>query len=130
MEFILDLRTVSEANLHEHWAKRHSRHSEQKYKIQLLFMIEQPVIHLPCIIKLTRVAPRALDEDNLIYSFKYIRDYIADQIFPGQKPGRADSDPRLKWEYSQEKSKPRYYAVKVCFSSTNQPQFSIPQTSS
>lgn len=34
---------------------------------------------------------------------KYLRDALADQIFPGKAAGQADNDPRLNWEYAQEK---------------------------
>ena len=66
---------------------------------------------LPCTIKLTRVAPRALDSDNLQGAFKNIRDYIANNLLPGQPIGRADNSPYLMWEYGQEKGKPKVYQI-------------------
>lgn len=64
---------------------------------------------MPITVTLTRYAPRPYDDDNLIPAFKYIRDAISEHIL-GQvdnkkyRPGRADSDPRIKWKYSQEKT--------------------------
>lgn len=65
---------------------------------------------LPAHIKLTRVAPRILDSDNLPVSMKYFRDAIADYFIPGLAPGRADSNERLTWSYDQRKGT---YAVEI-----------------
>src|SRR5215831_9187211 len=101
----LPIYTVSEANSREHWAKKAVRHDTQRRWIWATFKTEKPNIPFPCHIKLTRVAKRYLDSDNLPVSMKYIRDAIADQIFPGLAPGQADNDSRLSWEYSQTKGK-------------------------
>ena len=77
----------------------------QRRWIWATFNSEKPVIPLPCHIKLTRIGKRYLDSDNLPMSMKYIRDAIADQIFPGLAPGQADNDERLSWEYNQTKGK-------------------------
>lgn len=81
------------------------RHDKQRRWIWATFQSEKPDIPLPCHIKLTRVAKRYLDCDNLPVSMKYIRDAIADQIFPGLAPGQADNDKRLSWQYDQIKGK-------------------------
>ncbi len=62
---------------------------------------------------LTRIAPRALDFDNLVYAFKHIRDVIADTLLPGLAAGRADDDKRLQWQYCQEKGRPKEYAFRI-----------------
>lgn len=114
----LNIKTVSEANCFEPWQKKHKRHQLQK-RIIRLWSVENRIgsTSLPCIIKLTRLSPsNGLDEDdNLRMSLKYLKDYIADQILPNQAAGRADSDKRIKWEYSQEKHP--IYAVKIEISS-------------
>ena len=46
-------------------------------------------------ILITRIAPRKLDDDNLAYACKAIRDGVALAI------GIDDGDPRLEWEYDQ-----------------------------
>lgn len=72
-------------------------------------------IKLPCIVRFTRVSPGHLDEDNLLFSFKSIRDFIADKLIPGLKPGQADGSPKIKWEYLQEKSHKEYAMILEVF---------------
>lgn len=55
----------------------------------------------------TRIAPRELDDDNLRSSFKSIRDGVADAF------GCSDRDPRLLFEYAQERGRPHEYAVRI-----------------
>jgi hypothetical protein len=62
---------------------------------------------LPCTIKITRIAPRALDDDNLAGSHKHVRDGIADWL------GVNDRDPRVKYEYAQRKGKQKEYAGQI-----------------
>lgn len=115
-EWILPIKTVSEANKHEHWSASSKRHKAQKTRIKWQFKIESAKISIPCIIKLTRISPRILDDDdNLPMAFKWIKDAIADNLIPGLAVGRADSDPRLKFQFAQEKGKPKEYAIKVEF---------------
>lgn len=107
------IKTVSEANSSEHWTKKSKRHKSQKRFIRL-WSLENNIkaTTLPCTIRLTRLAPGNLDaDDNLRMAFKWIKDFIADEILPGQAPGRADSDKRITWEYSQEKSV--IYAIRI-----------------
>lgn len=106
-------RLVSEANMSDHWTLKHKR----KKKLCLLLLSYLPDlsdVKLPCIVTLTRVAPRMLDDDNLRGAFKYVRDYVADKLVPGLQPGRADDDCRITWEYGQKKSlRPKEYAIIV-----------------
>jgi hypothetical protein len=62
---------------------------------------------LPCVVLLTRIGVRKLDGDNLQGGFKHVRDRIAQWI------GIDDADPRIDWQYSQERGKPREYAARV-----------------
>lgn len=118
IEWYIPITTVSEANTSEHWTKKRQRHKQQQFFIRSLFRRETSETPLPCVITMTRVSPRLLDDDNLRTAFKWIRDEISECIFPektshyisksGRKikiKGRADSDPRIKWEYAQEKGK-------------------------
>lgn len=59
-------------------------------------------------VQITRIAPRELDDDNLRASAKSIRDGITDAL--GLKN---DRDPKLQWEYAQERGAPKQYAVRV-----------------
>lgn len=117
ISWLLPIKTVSENNSTEHWRKKHARHKIQKNYIRMQFLIERPQIMLPCTITLTRIAPRALDSDNLQGSLKWIRDSIADNIIEGLSPGRADSDPRLTWIYAQKKGNIKEYAllIEICY---------------
>lgn len=109
----LPLVVLSESNVKEHWSKKYKRSMVQKKMIATAASLTLDKIKLPCCITLTRIAPRKLDEDNLVNAFKSIKDYVADMIIPGKAPGRADGDPRLNWFYAQEKGEPKTYGVKI-----------------
>ena len=101
----IPIKTVSEANLKEHWRVSHKRHSQQKNVIHFELIVRYIPRQLPVVVTLTRVSPRALDDDNLLYALKYIRDAVAEHFVPGLPPGRADNDPRITWKYAQDKQK-------------------------
>ena len=63
-----------------------------------------PVPAFPVVVTLVRVGSKALDDDNLAYAFKAIRDGVADAL------GVKDHDPRVSWAYAQEKGP---YAVRI-----------------
>ena len=110
----IPIKTISEANTREHWAKRSKRHSMQKMAVTSFLRADSPDIKPPCNIKLTRIAPRKLDTwDNLPMSFKYIVDSICEYIHPGKAIGRADDDPNIKIEYAQEKGAPKEYSIRI-----------------
>lgn len=73
----------------------------------------------PKSITLVRIAPRPLDTDSLAYSFAPIRDEVALQLGLGKKDslGRhvaADGpNDKTKWEYRNERGKPREYAIRI-----------------
>lgn len=96
-------RTVSELNRrgHEHWRVTHKRASEQKWLTTWILGWKRREYRFPVTVKLTRLAPRKLDEgDNLNASFKSIRDAIAKWL------GVNDGDTsRVVWTYAQERSK-------------------------
>ena len=62
---------------------------------------------LPMRIQITRIAARALDDDNLAYACKAIRDGVALAI------GIDDGDPRIAWEYAQERPAPNGPHVRI-----------------
>ncbi len=114
----IPLKTVSEANRSEHWTVSSRRHRQQQFFVRMLFNQETREIPIPCKITLTRLSSRDLDaKDNLPMSFKWISDEISECIFPEKQKayvtdkgklrpikGRLDDDPRLHWEFHQEKS--------------------------
>ncbi len=121
IEVEIPIRTVSEANVMEHWTKKHARKKQQRKAITLFMNphledIKYTLAFGICHIILTRIAPRALDEgDNLPSSFKHIRDVVAELVTGNKIPGQADSDHRLTWEYKQEKGKPKQYGIRITF---------------
>jgi hypothetical protein len=110
----IPIKTVSESNLHEHWTKKHKRKKSQKNAIQLYLA---PVVQsemLPCIITLTRIAPRSLDRhDNLPMAFKTITDSICGLLIKNKAIGQADSDNRIQVKYEQIRGLPKEYAILV-----------------
>jgi hypothetical protein len=98
----LPLRIESVANLREHWRKRAARAKGHK-----LAALAVPVHPLPCVVTLTRIAPRELDDDNLQSGFKALRDGIAARL------GVDDRDPRIRFQYRQQKGPPKVYAARV-----------------
>lgn len=99
----LPVRLVSVANLREHWRVRAIR--AKGHRQAALMVPKEP--GLPCTVLLTRIAPRQLDDDNLRSAFKALRDGIADRL------GVKDNDPRVRWEYAQERGRPKEYAARV-----------------
>ena len=107
----IPIRTVS--NAREHWrvaACRKSRERDTTSKAWLAAGGRGLHDGEHARILLTRVAPRPLDEhENLPYSFKACVDQLAECLgFP-----KRDNNPRLKWEYAQQRGKPRDYRVLV-----------------
>lgn len=112
IEFEIPVRVMSEANLREHWAKKHKRSRSQRIHThyawtQMLGTRHHVKPKPPCIVTLIRIAPRNLDTDNLARGFKAIRDQIADEL------GVDDGDPIVEWRYDQMRRGRREYAVIV-----------------
>lgn len=106
----LPIRTVSESNAREHWASKHRRVSAQRTCVELALRARLSGLRelaLPCTVRLTRVAPRALDDDNLRGALKACRDGAADAL------GIQDNDPRVTWAYDQRKGAVRVYAIEL-----------------
>lgn len=102
ISFTIPVRTVSEANAHEHWRPRQKRAKQQR-GVALMYAHDLPP--LPAIVMMTRLAPNELDSDNLAGSMKHVRDGIADAYEVD------DGDKRYDWRYAQEKSKE--YGVRI-----------------
>lgn len=110
IEFPLVLPSV--ANLREHWAKKAKRVKVQRSATRIymsasrLAIINEPGIgpdglwpRCSLSVRLTRVAPRTLDGDNLQAAFKAVRDEIAAYL------GIDDGDERIRFTYAQAKGK-------------------------
>lgn len=101
--FEIPMRLMSEANTHQHWRKKYERNKRQQKAIKLVWLSKRPVVGVPCRVCLTRIGPRNLDYDNMVYAFKSVRDQVAELILPGLAKGAADGEGRgIEWSYSQE----------------------------
>ncbi len=124
----LPIKTVSEANGHkkavkrngktvyktEHWSAGAKRHRMQKEAVKFGCANRITPDMLPCIIKLTRIAPRFLDSfENLPMSLKYVNDAICELLVPGKAIGRADGDKRIQTICEQIKGAPHEYAIQI-----------------
>jgi hypothetical protein len=110
LEFTIPgLRVVSEANLRDSWPARFRRKKAQQIEVHAEWKrhARGVKIKLPCVVRLTRIGPQRLDDDNLSGAFKSCRDQIAKEI------GVDDGDDRIKFEYAQIAVGRREYAVKV-----------------
>lgn len=114
--FTIPIRTWAGENQRLHWAERAKRAKSQRHATAACWRAEsflmvnrrQFMPTPPCVVTLTRIAPRMLDEgDNLSSSQKAIRDQIAAEL------GIDDRDSRVEWRYRQERGKPNEYAVRV-----------------
>lgn len=97
----------SAANLREHHFARHRRVKAQRTLVHLSWprAWKDRGWRFPLVVELLRVAPHPLDDDNLSGAFKSIRDQVAKEL--GLKD---DRDPRVKWDYAQERGP---YAVRI-----------------
>lgn len=97
LTFDAPIKTISEANCRDHWAVKSRRRKAQQAEVDamLLNALRGRKMALPCVVRLTRVAPKVLDSDNLASAFKAARDAIARRL------GIDDGDPRIKFEYEQ-----------------------------
>lgn len=101
------VRTVSETNQREHWAMRHHRRAVQRSLVRMVLGAGCTRPAFPCVVTLTRIAPRSLDDDNLRGALKAVRDGVADWL------GVDDADPRIEWRYDQRRGRPREHAVRI-----------------
>lgn len=107
MTIELPIRIESEANLREHWAKKAKRAREQRLTVHYSLTGARRPVNWPLVVTLTRIAPRALDTDNLARGFKAVRDAVAAWL------GIDDGSERIVWRYGQEKGLPRVYCARL-----------------
>lgn len=113
IEWTIPIKLVS-PNVQEHWTKKHKRNKQNEWLITLKWKTEEPLIQLPCIVTLTRLAPREFDYDNMVFSLKGVRDSIADLLRPGLAKGQADNSKEIEWHYGQEKAKKQGVRIQIC----------------
>ena len=135
MKIVVPIKLESEANprRHGHWAQKSARVRGQRQAVTAAFIdagahVEvhalvtpkktrwvsrwkgTPACSVPpfaVVVTITRVAPRALDDDNLARSAKAVRDQVAELL------GVDDRDPRVTWRYAQERGAPNAYACSI-----------------
>ncbi|KAF1005456.1 MAG: hypothetical protein GAK28_03208 [Luteibacter sp.] len=102
-----DMRLKGGQNAREHYLARARRTKRERQAAHwLLLDAKRPA--LPVTVRLVRVAPRALDDDNLSGVFKGIRDGVADAY------GIADNDKALiRFACDQERGPPHTYGVRI-----------------
>lgn len=108
VEIVLPIRISSEANRagSEHWRTTASRAKDQRGFVRLALgarLAEMRKVIAggwrgPLRVTMTRLAPRALDSDNVVIAHKHVRDGIADVL------GVNDRVPWIEWIGTQEKS--------------------------
>lgn len=103
--FEVPIKAQSTANLREHWAAKYKRVDAQKRAVAVKFPRKE--LHPLLNVKLVRVSPRELDDDNLRAALKSVRDAVAIRL------GVDDRSPLVAWDYGQEKGKPGQHAVRV-----------------
>lgn len=99
----LPIKTGRGLNDRVHWAARMKTVKQQRNLACLLV----PAHPLPCVVTLTRCSAGTLDDDNLRGALKAVRDGVADRLRVD------DADPRVRWQYAQEKCKRGEFGVRV-----------------
>jgi hypothetical protein len=93
--FEVPMKAPSTSNLREHWGAKAKRVDAQKRhtRARCPAWTDGPLL----VVRLTRVAPRSLDDDNLRGALKSVRDAVASWLKVD------DASPLVRWEYAQEK---------------------------
>lgn len=102
-------RLQSAPNLREHHHAKAARvrAERQAATLALKVTLANSNVRPPCVVTMTRVAPRTLDDDNVRGAFKATRDAVAALL------GLDDRDERIAWRYGQRKGAPKMYAVEI-----------------
>lgn len=107
----LAIKTVSLLNKREHWRATARRKKLHRAQVALILRsIGHPTLPVVCRLVRKTAGMKALDaHDNLPSSQKNVCDEIAKWL------GIDDSDPRIQWQYSQEKSGKGDYGIRIEF---------------
>lgn len=118
MRVSIPLRLKGGLNAREHWRVRHERVLDEREAVAWAFKSRDAKASLQVakgvnpdgrwVVTLTRVAPRKLDDDNLVGRLKSTRDEVAKVL--GIDDRHTD---RLRFLYTQSKGKPQEYAVEI-----------------
>lgn len=105
-----DIRLTASTNAREgHWSARSARAAAQRHGARLTMkgLMRKPPEAAGYRIRMTRVAQRKLDDDNLAAALKHIRDGIADWI------GINDGSDRLLWQCADVSAGRAVYGVLI-----------------
>lgn len=98
----------SMANARGHTKHKHAKVASGQRRSTLLLLRQHRPPGLPVSVRLTRVAPRPLDSDNLQRSLKAVRDGVADWL------GVDDGCDEVRWFYAQAvDGRPHYVAARI-----------------
>lgn len=102
LTFEVPVKASHTLNSRSHWSVRARRRGTERNAVSLALPKHrvEPVL----LITLTRVGPRAMDDDNVQGAMKGIRDEVAKQLRID------DGSPLIRWQYEQAKGE---YAVHV-----------------
>jgi hypothetical protein len=99
-------------NARTHWTARAKRAKTERAIVRVALRCHRrPMLSgdtPPSTCTLTRIAPRALDDDNLAGAFKSIRDEVA--AFFGVDDGLMGP---IAWHYAQRKGEPKQYGIEI-----------------
>lgn len=109
MRIKIPLKTVSIANVRTHWGKSASRAKTEREVVAWSCLVAGVTHSKNARVKLTRIAPRRMDSDNLIISFKSVRDGVATALGLSSDRDRKG----LVWEYAQEYGAKGEYAIVI-----------------
>lgn len=107
MKIEVPIRIESTPNLRECWQARSRRAGKHKHDTYFALKAAKASHALPCVVTLTRIAPRALDDDNNVAGLKNVRDGVALWLAVD------DADKRIEWRYSQRRGEPKQYALEI-----------------
>jgi hypothetical protein len=108
----IPLKLGAALNARVHWTARAKRAKTERAIVRVaLGCHRRPMLSgdtPPTTCTLTRIAPRALDDDNLAGAFKSIRDEVA--FFWG-----VDDGPKgpIAWHYAQRKGEAKQYGIEI-----------------
>jgi len=104
LQYLIPIKTVGGLNAREHWRVRAKRVKAERQATAVVVR----KFPAPAIVRLVRLSPGTLDEDNLQGAMKAVRDEIARICGVDDKPGGP-----ITWCYAQERCKRGQFGVKV-----------------
>lgn len=106
---VVPISTPSAPNLREHWAVRARRVRMQRAAVGWTWRAAglSRSAPLPCVVTLTRINRRRLDDDNLRGALKAVRDEVARLL------GVDDGSDQIEWRYAQATDDPARVRIEI-----------------